>query len=544
MQIDLELTPAGRTEPWRSQVCVVGGGIAGLVLATTLARAGIEVHLLEAGGLSSEPEARSQSLYDAHMAAMRHTGTTEGRFRTFGGSSTRWGAQLLPYTEDIFTPPLDVPSAGWPLGPELELNDLRRFYPQVEDLLGVDHLPYTAEIFQTFGRNVPAALTGSSEITLRASKWAPFSRRNLAPTLGRQIIDSQKATVFLHANVTELLLSADGKRLEAVLACDYRGNHFRFEAAEYVLAAGTIESSRILLASRSVDPAGVGNTHDQVGRGFHDHVSYPAAVLSGAARRTLLDWFAPILERHGTTHTAKLEASPGLRARLDLLAVMAHITIEEPETSGAGVVRGLLRSMQRGDLRGAITGSLPRLPGASVEIAWLAFDARFRRRRAVSAAATVTLRIDSEQRARPENRIRIDPADADSLGLPRAIVDWRVSSDEEQSIRSYAAFLRTELARLGVAQPGIAWQPELAPEHPADAPLTGVTDTYHPMGGTLMGTDPARSVVDPGLRVHGVDNLSVASCSTFPAGGSSNPTFTMMALSLRLAERLKQAGAK
>src|ERR1700712_2565626 len=104
MQIDLESVPKGQAAPYRSQVCVIGGGIAGLVLATTLAKAGVEVHLLEAGGQTPEPEARSQQIYSAVMAAGHHLGTTEGRFRTFGGSSTRWGGQRLPDTGATFAP--------------------------------------------------------------------------------------------------------------------------------------------------------------------------------------------------------------------------------------------------------------------------------------------------------------------------------------------------------------------------------------------------------------------------------------------------------
>jgi choline dehydrogenase-like flavoprotein len=54
-----------------------------------------------------------------------------------------------------------------------------------------------------------------------------------------------------------------------------------------------------------------------------------------------------------------------------------------------------------------------------------------------------------------------------------------------------------------------------------------------------MGTDITESVVDTDLKVHGLDNLHVASCAVFPSGGSSNPTFTMMALAMRLADHLK-----
>ena len=65
-----------------------------------------------------------------------------------------------------------------------------------------------------------------------------------------------------------------------------------------------------------------------------------------------------------------------------------------------------------------------------------------------------------------------------------------------------------------------------------------MVDTYHMMGGLRMGVDPAASVVDADLKVHGLQNLHIASCAVFPSGGSSNPTFTLMALTLRLANHL------
>jgi choline dehydrogenase-like flavoprotein len=61
------------------------------------------------------------------------------------------------------------------------------------------------------------------------------------------------------------------------------------------------------------------------------------------------------------------------------------------------------------------------------------------------------------------------------------------------------------------------------------------------MGGALMGASEATSVVDTDLRVHGLPNVSIASCAVFPAGGSSNPTFTLMALCFRLARRLRRS---
>ena len=531
MLIDLEKV----AEPMATQnaaVCIAGAGIAGLVLATTLADAGIEVHLLEAGGRSLED--RSQQVYDAEMARLKHTGTTEGRFRVFGGSSTRWGGQILPLSQEVFTPGPDLSSSAWPITPDA----LEPFYSTIEQLFGTDHLPFTTEVYKALGIPAPPELTLNPNFNLRFSKWAPFSHRNVARTLGQRAIASSKITIFLHANVTECLLSPDGSRIQALLVRNYRGDRFRFEAGQHVLAAGTIETNRLLLASRSVCARGVGNAHGQVGRGIHDHVSAPVAELSGEARQKLPAWLGPFFSG-STRRTGRLEASTELRRRLDLLSVMAHITVEEPEDSGAFLARQFLRFLQRGELRSAILDTLPRLPAASLEIFRLAYYAKIRKRRALSPRAVVSLRVDCEQRPIPQNCIRLSDK-TDSLDMPKAIVDWHAAAEEIRTLQRYANWLRGEFDRLGVN--GINWRQDLSSG--AGVALGALRDTNHLMGGAMMGMDPLRSVVDTNLRVHGLSNLFVASLSTYPAGGSSNPTFTLVALTLRLAERLKAVAAQ
>jgi choline dehydrogenase-like flavoprotein len=71
-----------------------------------------------------------------------------------------------------------------------------------------------------------------------------------------------------------------------------------------------------------------------------------------------------------------------------------------------------------------------------------------------------------------------------------------------------------------------------------DEPLVGLEDARHAMGGACMGSDPRTSVVNAEMRVHGVGNLSIASAATFPDGSAQLPTLTMMALALRVAERV------
>lgn len=520
MHVDLNAPYALPTEHPHSPVCIVGGGIAGLVLAHRLTERGIACTLLEAGGLDLEPE--SQSLYEAaEMADKHHTGTTAGRFRTLGGSSTRWGGQLLPYTPDIFTPPAGSPSLAWPLSPA----ELESFYPTIERLMGTDELPFTAAFLPAVGRT-PVLLP--TALTLRFSKWAPFRRRNLAQTIGRVLLKHPGVTIYTHANAAELLVGPN-RTVRGVRVLDYRGRATIFPADRFIIATGTVEASRLLLLS----PDAVPNPHDQLGRFFHDHVSLRAATFNAAARDAILDRLGPAFVA-GILHTAKLEASAALRAREHLLAAMAHLVIEEPANSGPVAIRNLLRSIQQRRVSEAIRSNLlPVLRGAP-DVARLAYASRFERRRAVSRRALVHFNIDLEQPAThggphdSDNRIRLS-ATPDSLGLRKAVVQWRVGPREHDTAHRFSQHLRAALDETRLPQP--IWTPGLLEGTPVP-----FADTYHPMGGLRMGTDPAASVVDPNLRVHGVANLFVASCATFPAGGSSNPTFTLMALALRLAD--------
>jgi len=517
MQIDLEQSSPGELH---STVCVIGGGIAGITLATRLAAKGIHVHLLEAGGL--QPEDRSQSLFKALMAAENHTTTNTGRFRIFGGSSTQWGGQVLPFTPDVFSPDARMRNLGWPV----DDSDLSSYYKDIETILGVDDLPFTADLPSQLGHPSPPL---SDDLRIRFSKWTPFARRNLARTVGAEALAHPLIEVFTHANTASLHSDpSQPGRISHARVLDYSGREFTFTADQFVIAAGTVESCRILLCSPDVP-----NPNDLIGRYFHDHVAYHAARFHSPARDRIAESTGPFYS-NGTLHSCKFEASDDLRRREGLLCVMAHVVVIEPEDSGIAAIRNLLRSLQRGDLRSALTSNLvPMLRGIG-DVFQLAYQTRFRNRRAISSRAQLLLNIDVEQAPNRENRIRLSPTEKDALGLPVTIVDWRIGEQEGRTATSFAHYMRRYLADAGL-EPG-----EWDPSH-YDGSLPTMMDTNHAMGGLRMGHDPADSVVDPNLKLHQMDNLHVASCAVFPSGSSSNPTFTMMALTMRLADRLAAA---
>lgn len=514
MTIDLQHAEA-RAEPFRAQVCIIGAGIAGLTLAHRLSQQGIDVALLEAGTRSLD--AHSEELFAAaHLTGQPHLGTTQGRFRVFGGSSVRWGGQLLPLPQD----------AAWPVSHE----ELAPFTAQAQQLLGVDDLPVAAPAFfaQTH-QQTPSLFAQLPQLQASLSKWVPFSRRNLAATLGRDLVANHRANLYLNAQATELLLSPSRTRIDAVLVKNPAGPSFRFEADHFIVAVGTVETSRLLLASRSIDPDGVGNTHSQVGRNFHDHLTLPAATLTGTAREHLLRELRPwIIGR--TLHSAKLQASSQLCRERGWNPVLAHLTIEEPEDSGVGVLRQTLLASQRGTSR---FQHLTQLPGATVEALHLLWSAKLHHRRFVSARARVQLYLNAAQEAPSLSRITLS-TDTDPNGVPQATVDWQITENELATLRGFAAHLREQLQPLGHDE-DLDWNADL---FTPNTPLRTLDDARHAMGGACMGADPRISVVDPNLQVHGIANLSIASPAVFPDGSPQLPTLTLMALCLRLADRL------
>lgn len=315
----------------------------------------------------------------------------------------------------------------------------------------------------------------------------------------------------------------------------------RVEAGQFVVAAGTVETCRLLLASRSGAAEGIGNAYGRVGARFQDHLTLRAAVFAGPARDTVLRELGPrvfVSSASATVHSLKLGVGAAAGAEFGGQPGMAHITVEEPEDSGAGLIRELLRARQQGRLAGQLRADAGRIPAALMDGLRLAWAARVRRRRYVSPRAEVRLQLNLAQGRETRSRVSLSE-ECDGLGMPKAKVFWEISGAELAAVRRFASRMRELLRAAGVDE-GTTWEPALFESGAeSEARLLGlIEDARHAMGGACMGVDPRGSVVDPELRVHGVENLSVASAAVFPDGSAQLPTLTLAALALRLADRL------
>jgi len=122
------------------------------------------------------------------------------------------------------------------------------------------------------------------------------------------------------------------------------------------------------------------------------------------------------------------------------------------------------------------------------------------------------------------------------LGIPLAKVQWRLTDLTRHSIQKYALMLKDQYRLIGAGE--LELEPWIFDPSP-EAWNSHVTDQFHHIGATRMHDSPRQGVVDRDCRVHGIANLYIGSSSVFPTSGHSNPTLTIIALCMRLADRFR-----
>ncbi len=143
----------------------------------------------------------------------------------------------------------------------------------------------------------------------------------------------------------------------------------------------------------------------------------------------------------------------------------------------------------------------------------------------------LTIRAICEQAPNPQSRVFLGEQ-RDRFGQQRAVLDWQLSELDNESAR--------EMIKILTRETGIAGLGRVKRVFPNDGFATvDVRGSFHHMRTTRMHEDPSRGVVDANCRLHGISNLYVAGSSVFPTTGTSNPTYTILALAFRLAGHLE-----
>jgi choline dehydrogenase-like flavoprotein len=509
-----------------ADVCVIGAGAVGITLALELGAAGLDVVLVDQGRI--DPAENDPGVYTVRPGTTVDLGTDADRPLFLGGNTNHWFGNCRPLDPFDFEQRDGVPYSGWPL----DADELRPFYERAQRAAGLgSYRWYDVEEAAAQVDHGPLALDREL-LQTRIVQCCPIL--GFADLYASELRASTNLRVIPGVRAMRLSTSSAADRVSAVETVDGSGRVGRLEADVFVLAGGGVENARLLLVSNEVDPAGLGNAHDLVGRFFMEHWFFELE-LDHQLHADLRLYEAPVSREDGYR-----EAQAAGDAHIWGQLVLSEALMRERRSPGLGLwlQRGPREpssvTASRRFVKSVLRGKRPDQPRSDVATALSdpVSVARHVTRRLRGEGGLMgegySLRVELEQVPDPENRITLSSA-ADAAGQPRPELRLALAGGElERALIS----LETVLPELDLD--GAAAAAQLKGLH--DAGRFGFF--FHHMGTTRMSDDPADGVVGRDCRVHGLSNLYVAGSSVFPTGGTAAPTLTAIALGLRLADHL------
>jgi choline dehydrogenase-like flavoprotein len=518
----------------QADICIVGAGIAGISIAREFVGRREHVVLLEGGSLDFTKSLRNlptvlrrhslseQALSNGRSAGQPYYPLRFTRVRAFGGSSRAWhdgrGVQARPLDAIDFGARDGLPEGGWPI----DRAALEPFYQRAQRLCALGPFAYDARSWEAKGYGTPLPLDPErvESVIFQFGKQSGFHRYE------DDLARAKNVDVVLHA--TAVHLADKGGRVNRMDCATLAGNRFTVQARTFVLAAGAMETARLLLVSRDSQPAGIGNGRDLVGRSFMEHPDVAAGYLIPNPE---LDRRAfRLYQRQGVGENLMVEAMFRLsdstlrRERLLNAVLRLRPTYRSGMTAAVQSAQVVRRSLHFGVATPGLARHALRSAIGAPQI--LRHYATWRSGRPPEVFG---IDVMAEQAPTMSSRVRLAQR-RDRLGVPKTVLDWRLTSLDWDSIRRTVEIFGDAVREAGVgtvvSTVGVDRQP------PA------VFGNWHHLGTTRMNPDPARGVVDKNCRVHDMANLYIAGGSVFPTGGYANPSLTIVALSLRLADHL------
>jgi len=530
-------------------VCVVGAGPAGALLSHRLAKRGHDVVILEAGPRFDlderiermkrqiHPDRADNEIWD--MGGERDAYTTSGdhswlinqrRVKGVGGTSLHWGS-VVPrlYEKDFEMESRHGIARDWPISYE----DLQPYYAEAEQEIGVagpDDAPFFPPREEEYPMD-PLAPSYSDKLFARAGEALDIEVHSMpmaintgeydrnecqgygtcqfvCPSGGKYTADihvrkaeREGATLITEVPVQRFEHGPDGEEITEAVYKTPDGETHRQKADVFVAAAGAYETPRLLFLSESGEyPNGLANSSGTLGKYFMGHP--PAGVVGVLPNEeTHVDSYGPVV-------------SSGIHQFYEY---------DDPDDPKRGSVNIFLTNVS-GPSPATLAMAEESVGDELVE----AVDLQF--------GSTLQANMSVEMLPREDNQITIDDSRTDSYGNPVPDVD--VSPGEfarRGQVRGTEAVseIIEEMGGTVVYADGT-----LTVEHDEMPPIA--KGGYHPLGGSRMGEDPAESVVDPNLQTHDLENLYVSGGGVFVTSGASNPTLTIMALSLKAADHIDE----
>jgi choline dehydrogenase-like flavoprotein len=525
-------------------VCVIGSGAAGGVMAKELCEGGAKVVMLEAGkgiqpwellshkwpyelpfrGFRGEKQA---PFYQGDVAKSIAYADSDhisiDRVRVLGGRTMHWNAVTLRYAPRDFKEwSVQGIEEDWPLTYE----ELEPYYDRIEQIIGVcgndDHLEilpagknYLPPIPWRCSEHIMKRATDAMGIPLIAVRKAvltrPYDKRLPCHYCGHCMDGCDVASIFSspdcmlpkaratgnftlrqNALAREVLVDREGLASGVSYIDTETRAEQQVKAKIVVVCCSTVESARLLLNSRSPKhPAGLANGNGKVGHNLNGHLNESVIIYLDE-----LEGQKPSNQDGATDHV--------------YVPRYNHLFGKTDYIGGWGFQVNYSSYM--------FPHQATRLPGYGA-----AFKQQVRRMQPGYLSFGGWGKVTSDDR----NYVTVDPTRVDAHGIPTPVVHFRFSENDhalwqaaKQSMLEVSSHMKgTVFTSFGQGPTGFA---------------------SHEVGTVRMGKDPRTSVLNSYCQARDVKNLFVTDGSCFTTSSEKNPTLTIMALSLRAADYIKE----
>ncbi len=543
-------------ERLETDVAVIGAGPAGIAIGLELARAGHRVILLESGGTHFDAEV--QRLGDTAGKDPHHVEPALATRRQVGGASNIWGGRCVPFDPIDFEPRPIVGDARWPL----DYEEIAPYLQRACEWCRCGDAAFDAgQLPELIGRSIVPGFTDGEVRASALERWSLPT--NFGRVYRRALERSPSLRLRTGLTCTEIVPKAGscegGRRVEHLEARSKDGRRSQIKAARYVVAAGGLESTRLLFSSTRHDPDGIGNHSGHLGRWYMAHVEARVGRVrfSTPPQQTIYDH-----ERDRDGVYVRRRFTFSAEAQRELGLPNAAIWLVNPEIADASHGNGILsfvylmlisplgryfvaegirqahtKSSRPTTVRAHLRNVARDIGPASAFAAAFGYRRFLKRGRKVpgffvpSAANAYPLLYHGEHL--PHWQSYVEPSrERDAMGMPRLRTHLHFSDEDVGSVRRAHELLDRSLREQGLGEV------EMLHDDVEGAVREQLFGGYHQAGTTRMSAQAGDGVVDANLAVHGFEDLFVASSSTFPTSSQANSTFMLIAFSIRLADRL------
>ncbi len=506
-------------------LCILGLGVAGTVLANELHRHYDRIIVIESG--SEEYDESTQRLYEPAEKPTSFFNPKYSRLRMMGGSSNHWENNTSPFDPIDFEKRPWIEHSGWPIS----FQDVEPYYKKAAVYCGTGDDGYDATHWSQ--QLQASTMTGESKKLATG-----IAKRSLPPVRffkqhGHEIETSQSVHIYKNSNLVDLDFDANTETVDRIYFESTPGLRHSVSAKKFVLCLGGIENARMLLYFNQAHDNKLGNTHDQLGRYFMDHPVVEAAHFFPK------DMSQFQLYRDNTvgskTVTGYLKLSDQLirhkalnNLRLPLIPQTNYYLSDG--VSSFNILKNAARSGEMPNRFGThILNMLKDIDLVAEGISRKSLKKSFVDDAKKIEAFMIYMMV--EQTPHPNNRIKLSDI-RDPFNIPRVLIDWQLmDEDKEQVWRTLDEFAQA-IGELDIGRVKILREraDRIWGEH--------LGFGHHHMGTTRMATSAKKGVVDANSRLFGTQNVYVGGSSVFPTGGHVPPTLTITAMSIRLAEHL------